>query len=343
MRFLVIALLLFPQLAFAYGEVVGDSPSPEERALHFFTDRLRVDPDATDPQFEDLPPVRALIYNADLNEAARFYAEDMAANGCFPADHSSCDGTPFGERVGGFYSGEAIGENILLGIPGAEATVFDGWLYSDGHRANMLSSLFNELGTGYARGDRALWVQDFGKRSGLPEPLTTSGTVWPLNPSPTSSATFYVALHDPEGGSPASVEVYVNEDWHDLHADRGMPGNRTWAGSAPVGPEGCRSYVFRVTKSDGDVVLYPSEGALVFPVGDVSCDWADPEAEAGVTPTTGGLGGTGTGCANPGGGQADPDANVSGDDVQYGSCSVASRRPEVSLLLLVALAARRRR
>lgn len=342
MRFLVFALLLLPELALAYGEVVGDRPSPDERALHFFTDRLRVDPDATDPQFADLPPVRALVYNGDLNDAARFYADDMAVNGCFPEDHSSCDGTSFAERLAGFYSGEAIGENIAGGYPTAEAAVFDAWLYSPGHRANMLNGVFNELGTGHAFGSNAIWVQDFGKRSALDEPLTTSGTVWPLNPAATASASFFLAVHDPEGREPASVEVFVRDEWHELSPDRGMPGNRTWAASVPVGAEGCRTYAFRLTTADGDEVDYPSTGTLMFPVGRASCDAFDEDGEAGEPVGSGGLGGTGTGCANPGGGQADPDANVSGD-VEYGSCSVASQRPELSLLLVFAALVRRRR
>ena len=142
----LLLLALQPTFAFAYGEGTEDgSPSAEERALHLFTDLLRVDPDQTDSAFSSWPAVRPLVWNADLHAASRFYAEDMAANGCFPADHSSCDGTSFDARITSFYGGGAYGENIAWGYPDAHATVFEGWLYSDGHRANMLSDGTQEI------------------------------------------------------------------------------------------------------------------------------------------------------------------------------------------------------
>ena len=96
--------LLVPSPVLAYGEPEDIEPHLEERALHFHTDRLRVDPGSTDTAFDTYPPVRPLVYSGELHAAARFYADDMAEHGCFPADHSSCDGTPFGTRVSGFYS-----------------------------------------------------------------------------------------------------------------------------------------------------------------------------------------------------------------------------------------------
>ena len=149
-KFALLLMLLWPCTALGYGEVVDDRPSPEERAAHFFTDRLRVEPDYTDVQFSDLEPVRPLIYAAGLNEAARYYAEDMAANGCFPDTHASCDGTPFPERLAMFYPSQFVGENILWGLASAEAAVFEGWLYSPPHRENMLRPDWIELGTGFA-------------------------------------------------------------------------------------------------------------------------------------------------------------------------------------------------
>jgi hypothetical protein len=160
----VATLSLAPATAQAYGEGHGEIPNIEERAVHLFTDRLRVDPDATDSDFSSYSAVAPLIYNADLTEAARFHADDMAVNGCF--QHESCDGTEFGERLQRYYNGFAIGENIALGSPDAQSVVFEGWLYSPPHRDNMLRADWRELGTGYAPGENAmpLWVQDFGSR-----------------------------------------------------------------------------------------------------------------------------------------------------------------------------------
>ena len=97
----LVVLALSPAVALAYGEPDEDGyPSAEERAMHFFTDRLRVDPDYTDSQFSHYEEVAPLAYNRDLNHAAHFYADDMAENGCFPADHSSCVGTSFATADG---------------------------------------------------------------------------------------------------------------------------------------------------------------------------------------------------------------------------------------------------
>ena len=40
------------------------------------------------------------------------------------------------------------GENIAMGYPTAEAVV-DGWMNSEGHRANILNASFTEIGVGY--------------------------------------------------------------------------------------------------------------------------------------------------------------------------------------------------
>ena len=163
----LLAALLAPASAAAYGEGSAGYPSLEERAIHFYTDELRIDPDYYDSDFEDKTPLSPLVYNRDLNEAARFYAEDMQSGGCFPADHSSCDGTSFEERVRSFYDGGGIGENIAMGYFDPEAAVWDAWMYSQGHRHNMLAPSWNELGTGFAgivNTGSTWYVQDFGAR-----------------------------------------------------------------------------------------------------------------------------------------------------------------------------------
>ncbi|HCP48497.1 MAG TPA: hypothetical protein DIU15_20840, partial [Deltaproteobacteria bacterium] len=228
---LVMGLLVCaPGIASAYGEGTELLPSWEERAVHLFTDRLRVEPGADDPQFSDYSAVRPLVYNPDLNEAARFYADDMAANGCFPADHSSCDGTPFGERLDNFYAGQMIGENIALGSPTAEAVVVDGWLYSPPHRENMLSGQWLELGTGHGQADsgQRYWVQDFGSRGLVEEPITTSGIHWPLRTEPNDDVTFFLAVYDPDG-DPTRAELVLDGDCVAMPLDRGVPHQGTYA------------------------------------------------------------------------------------------------------------------
>jgi hypothetical protein len=332
MHRLIAVLLLFPASALAYGEVVDDRPSPEERALHFFTDQLRVAPDATDLTFSTYPPVRPLIYSTELNEAARWYAEDMAVNGCFPADHSSCDGTSFGDRVRSFYSGAAIGENILAGRSSPQASVFEGWLYSDGHRENMLSDGWLELGTGHAS-EGHHWVQDFGDRNGVQEPIATSGTHWPLVGSGGGETEFFLAVHDPDGPVD-TVDAYVDGVRTIMEVDRGSDGSRTFRAEVANDGDACREYFFEVTRGDGDVVRYPTAGVLLATVGGVSCDWWVPTAADPVDAE--GLGSGGVGC-NEGGPTEGAGSNRADGNVQLGRCSLGGRSTRLASLALCLL------
>lgn len=102
----------------------------------------------------------ALERDSRLDAAARLHAEDMAANDYF--DHTSQDGRGPTERAAeqGYEGG--VGENIAAGYPDAEA-VMEGWMNSEGHRANILNCDYSVLGVGVADRDGTLyWVQNFG-------------------------------------------------------------------------------------------------------------------------------------------------------------------------------------
>jgi len=340
------ALVALPGLAMAYGEPGNIESHLEERALHFQTDRLRVDPGATDVTFDTYPAVRPLVYNSELNSAARFYADDMRENDCFPASHSSCDGTSFADRVQSFYSGSPIGENIAKGQPDAEFAVFESWLYSDGHRENMLSPSWNELGTGFAAGDQPLWVQDFGFRGGVDEPVITSGISDPVAEGPERELSFYAAVFEPSGQDLAEMQLVVTSVCTAMDVDRGGDGMTTYHARAETGPQGCMPYWFMAITADGEAIAYPTEGSFLLPVGDAECaTWTPQRRGAECAPEElGGFSGAGAGCAG-GGEDAYPDANV-GANAEYGTCQLgATGRPSLWLLVLVgpALALRRRR
>lgn len=102
----------------------------------------------------------ALERDDRLDAAARLHAEDMAANDYF--DHTSQDGRGPTERAAeqGYEGG--VGENIAAGYPDA-ASVMEGWMNSEGHRANILNCDYDLLGVGVADRDGTLyWVQNFG-------------------------------------------------------------------------------------------------------------------------------------------------------------------------------------
>jgi len=89
-----------------------------------------------------------LTINAKLTSSAQAKANHMAENSYFA--HNSPDGTTpwnFFDSVG--YSYTTAGENLALTNQSA-SSVSDGWYNSPGHRANLLSTTFTEVGYGIA-------------------------------------------------------------------------------------------------------------------------------------------------------------------------------------------------
>jgi uncharacterized protein YkwD len=95
-----------------------------------------------------------------LQTAAQKHAEDMKSRNYF--DHVNPDGQTPTERIraagypmdGTWYTGE----NIAKGQTTAEQVMRD-WMNSSGHRANILSKNFKEIGIGFTSN---YWVQNFG-------------------------------------------------------------------------------------------------------------------------------------------------------------------------------------
>jgi uncharacterized protein YkwD len=108
-----------------------------------------------------------LALNPELEDAAQSYSEVLASSGCF--DHS-CGPVPnFADRddQAGYTDWTNLGENIAAGYPTPEAVV-ESWMASPGHRANILSPQFTEIGVGVTSGDGqygTYWTQEFGTRN----------------------------------------------------------------------------------------------------------------------------------------------------------------------------------
>ncbi len=105
-----------------------------------------------------------LTLNSQLNAAAVGHSADMAARDFF--DHVDPEGRDAGSRIDASgYQWQRWGENIAVGHQSA-ADVVQGWMNSDGHRANILNCDFRELGVGHATngatGNRPYWTQVFG-------------------------------------------------------------------------------------------------------------------------------------------------------------------------------------
>jgi uncharacterized YkwD family protein len=106
--------------------------------------------------------LNTLSYDGALSKVAMEKAKDMVENQYF--DHDSPKyGSPFDMMKSfGIKFGYA-GENIAAGY-GTPKSVFDGWMNSPGHKANILGKNFTHCGFGVMQGgnnSRKTWVQMF--------------------------------------------------------------------------------------------------------------------------------------------------------------------------------------
>lgn len=137
----------------------------DERTVWTLTNQERAD--------NGLP---GLSLNGDLVESARAHSADMAAQNYF--DHTGLDGRSPGDRIAATgYAASSWGENIAAGYETPQAVV-EGWMNSPGHRANILSDNYCDIGVGYADGEGSsypsYWTQNFGRQAGVSECPTVS-------------------------------------------------------------------------------------------------------------------------------------------------------------------------
>lgn len=109
----------------------------------------------------------ALAWNARLGAMAEAKAFDMIARQYFA--HEAPDGSDIGDLAEKYgYAYLNIGENLALGDFATSGAVVAGWMNSPGHRANIMSATFREIGVASLRGTwegREVWfaVQEFGR------------------------------------------------------------------------------------------------------------------------------------------------------------------------------------
>jgi uncharacterized protein YkwD len=128
-----------------------------------------------------------LQLNATLNAAGQTKLKSNIS--CAEFSHTPC-GQPFDTVFSSYVQGATsyqIGENIAWGTGsyGTPRQTMNGWVHSAGHRENILTAAYAELGVGYLPGQTfqgydgaTLWSQEFGLRTpGLsatstPKPVT---------------------------------------------------------------------------------------------------------------------------------------------------------------------------
>lgn len=103
----------------------------------------------------------ALTLNQSLCASARVRASEIAKDGCF--SHTRPDGSGCFTAISGV-SYRTAGENIAMGTWGYYGVdeIMDGWMNSEGHRANILNGDFSEVGFGcVVVNGNGYWVQMF--------------------------------------------------------------------------------------------------------------------------------------------------------------------------------------
>jgi len=253
-----------------YGDVTPDGyPSWAERDVHVWTNAVRVDPnaffgpEAPEPHGCDIDdfvgdediPKAPLYYDFDLNDAGRFHSQDMYDNNWF--DHNSSDGTSFGARVARFYAESGyIGENIATGYPNAESVVFDGWMCSPGHRANIMNGNYNELGVGVVT---MYYTQDFAAgtiQTASPIAMGSHAPEIPLGP-----VEFFV---DFQGYEPDRLDVVVDSHSTPLSVTYGVAHQGVYSTEmTTLGELDCHEYYFRWARGE-ETGRYPEEGSYLY-------------------------------------------------------------------------------
>ena len=99
--------------------------------------------------------------NWQLARVARYKSEDMRDKNYF-SHTSPTYGSPFDMIKNFGIKYMAAGENIAMGQP-TSASVMNSWMNSAGHKANILSKNFTEIGVGVAKSKNGTlyWTQQF--------------------------------------------------------------------------------------------------------------------------------------------------------------------------------------
>jgi len=257
-----------------YGDPQDGLPTAAERELHLWTNAVRIDPVAFIDEYpcpfdnfeeSEKSPKPPLAHSYGLNEAARFHSQDMHDQGYF--SDTSIDGTSFGDRVGRFYEGGYIGENIAMGYPTPYSVMIEGWMCSSGHRANIMLANYEELGAGIYN---TYYTQNFGARGiDLAANPIRMGAHSPFNPL--GEVAMFADWYDVYGDAPKRMELILNGDIVPMALEWGTPDMGVYRVdlSVEVGP--CYTYWFRAKLAGGGVAVFPEDGAYGFG----SCDWDD--------------------------------------------------------------------
>jgi uncharacterized protein YkwD len=157
-------------------------------------------PDSTDNKVVSLTNTQrqkvglpALVFSNILFQAAAKHNQLMStcstvygADACFLHQVTQQGEATLMTRINQLgYNAQAVAENIAWGYTTPES-VMSGWMASSGHKANILSANYREIGCDYLNSHGIWWTCDFGKSS---TPTSTPKPTPTLSPKPTSTST----------------------------------------------------------------------------------------------------------------------------------------------------------
>ena len=270
--------------AIGIGTPIDGYPEWHERTLMVFTNMARMAPGEyrdiymtaftfpTEGILNDrFPSVPPLYFNHALNQSARYHAEDMAYH-CQTLQHDSCDGTSFSDRIRSFYpTAGYIGENIAYNsasgtkMPWRIVSLFlcdpvndicaadDQPFMVNGHRVNIMNSNFDEIGSGFAIGTLAYWVQDFNGVQLAAQPPVAAASHAIMDPD---QIAFFLNYYDETGAAPIDVRLVLDGQPYSLALGTGVSAAGTYELSLPVSTQ-CRKYYFLVTDGEGKPISLP--------------------------------------------------------------------------------------
>jgi len=154
---LVVTLIAYSPLTTHHSPTRADDPpakfelTKEEKKLLELTNKER--------EKEKLPPLKP---NSLLFKIARAHSTNMAKQG--KMEHVLDDKNPVQRLKESGYKYAYFGENIAYGQDDFDQ-LMKGWMSSEGHRKNILSKNFTEIGLGIARSkdDVPYFTQVFGQ------------------------------------------------------------------------------------------------------------------------------------------------------------------------------------
>ena len=278
-----LALTTFVQ---GYGDVEEGYPNYSERAVLLYTNAARVDPAAHEAEYnkgddkdnpggfcgteyftsDELVPKKPVYWSHPLGQAARFHSQDMKDNNFF--SHDSPDGTSAGERVARWYTESGIGENIAYGYADSWAVTIQGWMCSAGHRANIMTGSWTEMGTGVVA---THYTQNFG--AGTPDtPMSIPmGVHHPQAAQSGTNTTFFADYLSPNFGSegssledgPFGFHLVLNGLAYELELEWGDPARGVYKTEVQLpANQDCHQYFFVADDPAGES-RFPEDGSYL--------------------------------------------------------------------------------